>query len=163
MIRARALEDIELDSLAQLWFDAWRDGHAEIVPDAVMRARTRESCRARLAKMRPATRVAGPVGTPVGFHFIKEDELEQFFVAASSRGTGIAAVLLTDAEAQLRSKGVATAWLACAIGNERAARFYEKNGWHRAGAMINRLDLAGEPFDLEVWRYEKDLSQRSRS
>jgi hypothetical protein len=50
------------------------------------------------------------------------------------------------------------AWLACAIGNERAARFYEKRGWHRAGTMINHLVTAEGEFHLEVWRYEKHLT-----
>jgi hypothetical protein len=47
--------------------------------------------------------------------------------------------------------------LACAIGNEQAARFYEKCGWHRAGTMINNLDTTEGVFPLEVWRYEKRL------
>jgi hypothetical protein len=49
-------------------------------------------------------------------------------------------------------------WLACAIGNERAARFYEKSGWRRIGTMVSRLDTANGPFDLGVWRYEKRLA-----
>jgi hypothetical protein len=53
--------------------------------------------------------------------------------------------------------GVWVAWLACAIGNERAARFYEKRGWRRAGNMINELETADGIFPLEVWRYEKRL------
>jgi hypothetical protein len=53
--------------------------------------------------------------------------------------------------------GVWVAWLACAIGNERAARFYEKRGWMRAGNMINELETPGGRFRLKVWRYEKRL------
>jgi len=49
------------------------------------------------------------------------------------------------------------AWLACAIGNERAARFYEKCGWRRVGKMINPLDTPDGVLPLEVWRYEKRL------
>ena len=33
---------------------------------------------------------------------------------------------------------VEVAWLACAIGNDRAARFYEKSGWRRAGRRSTR-------------------------
>ena len=50
------------------------------------------------------------------------------------------------------------AWLACAIGNDRAARFYEKCGWTRMGTMINEAETSRGPFSLEVWRYEKQLS-----
>jgi len=41
---------------------------------------------------------------------------------------------------------VLIAWLACAIGNERAARFYEKCGWHRTGVVTSRLDAPSGNF-----------------
>jgi RimJ/RimL family protein N-acetyltransferase len=68
--------------------------------------------------------------------------------------------LLADAEARLSELGVETAWLACAIGNARAARFYEKCGWRRAGTMINHAETSSGTFPLEVWRYEKLLESR---
>jgi len=92
---------------------------------------------------------------------LKDDELHQLFVAAAARGTGAAAILIGDAEGQLSDKGVATAWLACAIGNERAARFYEKSGWRRAGNFVSRLELPDGTLLMEVWRYEKDLRARA--
>jgi ribosomal protein S18 acetylase RimI-like enzyme len=101
--------------------------------------------------------VAGSPGEPVGFYVVKDDELYQLFVAAEARGTGVAAALMTDAEAQLAQSGVETAWLACAIGNERAARFYEKCGWRRVGTMSNEAETSEGTFLLQVWRYEKDL------
>ena len=54
--------------------------------------------------------------------------------------------------------GVETAWLACAIGNERAARFYEKCGWRRIGTMTNEAETSERTFLLEAWRYEKTLN-----
>ena len=89
---------------------------------------------------------------------VKDAELYQFYVSAGSRGSRVAGALIADAEARLAASGVATAWLACAIGNERAARFYAKHGWHRVGTMINRLDTPSGAFLLEVWRYEKSLA-----
>jgi ribosomal protein S18 acetylase RimI-like enzyme len=88
---------------------------------------------------------------------VKDAELYQLFVSAQSRGSGVAAALLADGEARLAASGVQTAWLACAIGNERAARFYEKHGWHRVGNMINRSDTPSGEYLLDVWRYEKPL------
>jgi hypothetical protein len=64
--------------------------------------------------------------------------------------------LRPDAEARLARAGVELAWLACAIGNERAARFYEKSGWRRAGTVVYQADAAAG-VALEVWRYEKAL------
>jgi ribosomal protein S18 acetylase RimI-like enzyme len=92
---------------------------------------------------------------------LKGDELYQLYVSAQARGSGVAAALMADAEARLAEAGVATAWLACAIGNERAARFYEKCGWRRAGTMINELDTPDGMFPLEVWRYEKSVTRRA--
>jgi ribosomal protein S18 acetylase RimI-like enzyme len=93
----------------------------------------------------------------VGFCIVKADELYQLYVSSQARGSGAAAALVADAEARLAQSGVQTAWLACAIGNERAARFYEKCGWKRAGTMISQLDTKEGIFPLEVWRYEKVL------
>jgi ribosomal protein S18 acetylase RimI-like enzyme len=83
-------------------------------------------------------------------------------VSARARGSGVAAALVADAEARLGASGVGTAWLACAIGNERAARFYEKCGWHRAGTVVEYLEIPNGTFPLEVWRYEKSLERPAR-
>lgn len=147
----------ELDALAELWNDAWQDAHAAILPAELARQRTRESFRVRLAEALARVRVVGQEGAPLGFCMVKDDELYQLFVAAAARGTGVAAALMRDAERRLAAGGVRTAWLACAIGNHRAARFYEKQGWHRAGVMTSRLDTVAGEFRLEVWRYEKAL------
>ena len=147
----------ELDALARLWFEAWQDGHRAVVPAALARVRTLESFRARLSAALPRVRVVGPAGAPVGFCIIQDDELYQLFVDRSARGTGVAAALLADGEARLKANGVRMAWLACAIGNDRAARFYEKSGWHRTGTITSRLETIAGVFLLDVWRYEKTL------
>jgi GNAT superfamily N-acetyltransferase len=97
------------------------------------------------------------VGAPAGFYFLKGAELYQFYVSSDARGSGIAAVLMADAEARLRERDVHTTWLACAIGNHRAARFYEKCGWSRTGTVTDQVEVPGGTFALEVWRYEKSL------
>ena len=153
----RAARDAVLDRLARIWFDGWRDGHLAIVPAALARLRTLESFRERIAAAMPDTRVAESDGRIVGFVTFKSDEVYQFFVAAEARGTGVAADLLDDAEQYLRSRGVATAWLACAIGNDRAARFYEKRGWRRAATILYQAETSEGPFPIENWRYEKTL------
>jgi GNAT superfamily N-acetyltransferase len=153
----RTAEEVEIDQLAKVWHDGWHDAHAQIVPAELVRLRTLESFRNRLQAALPNIRVVGPSGAPVGFCIVREDELYQLFVSAQSRGSGVAATLVADAETRLSDIGVETAWLACAIGNERAARFYEKCGWHRAGTMINEAETSAGTFPLEVWRYEKSL------
>jgi ribosomal protein S18 acetylase RimI-like enzyme len=153
----RPAEDGEVDHLAQVWYDGWQDAHAQILPAELRRLRTLESFRERLRAALSDIRAVGPPGAPVGFCIVKEDELYQLYVSAQSRGSGVAAALIADAEARLAAAGVATAWLACAIGNDRAARFYEKCGWTRTGTIVIQLETLNGLFPLDVWRYEKSL------
>lgn len=157
---ARPADPSEISVLARLWYDGWQDAHAAVLPAALARARTLESFVERMAAALADVRVIGPQGAPLGFSMLKGDELYQFYVASEARGAGIAAALIADAEVLMSERGVETAWLACAIGNTRAARFYEKSGWYLARTMVSRLDTADGPFDLEVWRYEKNLAGR---
>lgn len=147
----------ELDELAKLWYDGWHDAHAQILPAELTAGRTLESFQERLRAALPNIRVADSSGAAVGFYIVKDDELYQLYVSAQSRGSGVAAALIADAEARLSGMGVGTAWLACAIGNERAARFYEKCGWHRVGTVDYLAETSTGQFVLQVWRYEKAL------
>jgi GNAT superfamily N-acetyltransferase len=161
-MNVRPAEMSELDQLATIWYDGWQDAHARILPAALARLRTLESFRERLERALADIRVTGPIGEPTGFVIVKGDELYQLFVAASSRGAGVAAMLIADAEARIAASGASTGWLACAIGNDRAARFYEKQGWRRVGTMINDAETSEGTFPLETWRYEKTVAgQRS--
>jgi ribosomal protein S18 acetylase RimI-like enzyme len=162
MMNVRDADETEIDDLAKVWYDGWQHAHAQILPAELARIRTLESFRDRLQAALPNMRVVGPVGEPVGFCIVKGDELYQLFVAAHARGAGVAAALIADAEARLADAGVEIAWLACAIGNERAARFYEKCGWRRAGTVVNELATPNGIFPLEVWRYEKRLHEPAR-
>jgi ribosomal protein S18 acetylase RimI-like enzyme len=156
-MNVRAAEPAEIDHLAKVWYDAWHEAHAHLVPRALTQLRTFDSLRERIKATLPNVRVVGPRGAPVGFCIVKGDELYQLFVTAEARGSGVAAALLADAEERLAAKSIDTAWLACAIGNERAARFYEKCGWRRVGTMVNYAETANGAFPLEVWRYEKTM------
>ena len=156
----RPAEEQEIDQLANIWYQGWLDAHDQIVPAELKRIRTRESFGPRLKALLSSVRVAGPPGAPLGLCIVKDDELYQLYVSAEARGSGVAAALISHAEALLAEAGYETAWLACAIGNDRAARFYEKCGWRRVGNMINHLEIESGVFDLEVWRYEKALPRR---
>jgi GNAT superfamily N-acetyltransferase len=156
---ARSAEQAELDQLARIWYDGWQDAHARLLPAELARHRTLESFRQRPESSLGNLRVAGPAGRPRGLGLIKDDEVYQLYVAAEARGSGIAAVLMADAEQRIGALGYRTAWLTCAIGNARAARFYQKHGWQRVGNVINTLSTPDGPLALEVWRYEKRLGQ----
>lgn len=154
--KVRPAQDEEIDALADLWYRGWQDAHAAIVPAELTRLRTRESFRQRLRAALPAVRVVGPPGAPIGFCMTKDDELYQLFVAPEGRGRDVAGLLEADAVATLAARGTRVAWLACAIGNDRAARFYEKAGWRRVGTVPSQLETQEGTFSLDVWRYEKE-------
>jgi GNAT superfamily N-acetyltransferase len=154
-MNVRALEAQDINHLARLWHEGWNDAHGKLAPDGLVKARTLELFRERLVAALDDPRVIGPPGAPFGLCMIKDDELYQLYVARQARGTGAAAALIADGEARLAARGFATVWLACAIGNNRAARFYEKCGWVMAREVMNRLETPAGVFELAIWRYEK--------
>lgn len=154
-VRKATADDV--DSLTKIWFDGWRDAHLAIVPAELAEVRTFENFRRRLADGIAEVRVLGDLGKPLGFTLTKNDELDQLYVLAEARGTGVAQKLIKEVEDRLATRGITTAWLGCAIGNNRAARFYEKSGWHLARNYFSEIPVAGGILKLEVWRYEKDL------
>lgn len=153
----RAARGDEIGKLALLWHEGWQDAHAGILPSELAELRTLASFKERLESNFDNLRVVGAPGEPLGLCITKDNELYQLYVARAARGTGVASALLTDAEQRIGARGAGAAWLACAIGNDRAARFYERHGWVRAGRMINRVETPRGEFPLEVWRYEKVL------
>lgn len=156
-MQVRNASEVDIEPLAALWFQGWHDAHAGSFPAEVAAHRTLDVFRARLRARLPSVRVTGDVGEPTGLCIVKGDELDQLYVAATARGTGVAATLVLDAERAIRANGADTAWLKCAIGNDRAARFYEKCGWRRAGVVVSPLESTIGEILCEVWRYEKDL------
>lgn len=149
----------EADALAELWHSGWQDAHASILPAELARHRTLASFRERMREHLGEVRVAVRGDELLGFVMFKDDELYQFYVAAAARGTHVAAELMRDAETVFKSRDIATPWLACAMGNERAARFYAKQGWqHVCNAVLDLPMPDGTIFKLEVWRFEKSLS-----
>lgn len=109
----------------------------------------------------PDTRIAVDGSKLLGFCMTKEDELYQMYVSQQARGSGVAQALIKDAESRIKAAGHEMAWLACAMGNERASRFYEKTGWVKAGQRVVNLDTSEGAFPMEVWRFEKQMTAGS--
>lgn len=153
----RTMTKADLAAAAALWHEGWHDGHAAICPPALTRQRTEASFRDRLSRDVANARVALRADRVAGFHILKDNELYQFFVAPAERGSGLARLLMQDAETALRMADHDRAWLACTVGNARAARFYEKTGWTRMATERMEFETADGPFALDAWRYEKAL------
>lgn len=156
-MQVRPASPSDLEPLARIWYEGWKLAHTGLLPPGLAARRTPESFRERMRDDLSGVRVAGPPVDPAGFCLVRGDELCQLYIDLDARGTGVAAALVADAEECMRAAGVETAWLACAVGNDRAARFYEKQGWRRAGTVMYEPDDAGGAV-VEVWRYEKSLA-----
>ena len=157
-IEIRPALPTDLDALARLWYDVWHETHAPIMPAALAGLRTLQNFRDRLEAALPDIRVSGKPGSPLGFSLIRGDELYQLYLSPAARGTGIAAALLADAESRIEAVGYSTAWLACAIGNETAAKFYSKHGWRLIRTERIEVETAEGLFPVDIWRFEKPLT-----
>ncbi len=145
--------------IAALWHAGWHEAHARIVPPPLVQLRTFKSFAQRSEEHCAITHVARQGDALLGFCMTKDNELYQMFTAPFARSSGVAAALMADAEARFSAAGHSRGWLSCAIGNDRAARFYQKCGWALTDTKIEPLDTSAGKFDLKVWRFEKTLGQ----
>ena len=145
-------------AVAEIWYHGFRDGHLGNVPDEFVAVRTEESFGPRAAKRVDDTVLAIEDGAVAGFIMVVEDEVEQVYVSARHRGSGVAAILLAEAERLVKAKGHERAWLAVAPGNTRARRFYERNGWTDEGLFDYPAQTETGPISVPCHRYVKTWS-----
>ena len=155
MLRPAVRDDAP--AIAAIWHAGWRDGHLGHVPDALVAVRHEGSFRTRAAERLGDTTVAEAGDEIAGFVMIVGDEVEQVYVAAGHRGTGVADALMVEAERQIRHAGHGSAWLAVVAGNARARAFYERRGWTDGGPFTYAAASEDGPIAVPVRRYVKDL------
>jgi GNAT superfamily N-acetyltransferase len=158
MTSIRPASDTDMAAVADLWHEGWHDGHAGHVPDGLTAARTLAAFHERTPPRVADTAVAvDDDGSLLGFVMVADDEVEQVFVAPAGRGTGLAGELLAEAERRVAAAGHSSAWLAVVVGNARARRFYERQGWCDAGDLPYEVTAGGETFVSPCRRYVKSL------
>jgi ribosomal protein S18 acetylase RimI-like enzyme len=152
-LELRAARADDAQAVAEIWEQGWRDGHLGNVPDELVALRTSESFTTRAADRVADTTVATVAGEVAGFVMVVGAEVEQVYVSARHRGSGIANTLLVEAERQVAAGGHPKAWLAVAPGNARARRFYERQGWADEG----RFDYRAAGMTVPCHRYTKPV------
>jgi GNAT superfamily N-acetyltransferase len=155
--RLRPARTGDAGAVATIWRDGWRDGHLGNVPDALVAIRTPESFRTRAAGRVADATVAVAGEEVAGFVMVAGDEVEQVYVAAGHRGSGVAGLLLTEAERLVAAGGHRRAWLAVATGNARARRFYERSGWTDDGPFDYAAAVPGGTIPVPCHRYVKPV------
>jgi putative acetyltransferase len=142
-------------AVADIWHTGWHDAHPGHVPDGLTARRTLEAFHDRAPARVADTTVVEVAGEVAGFIMVVDDEVEQIYVAAAHRGSGLADVLLDEAEHQVADAGHHVAWLAVVVGNQRARRFYEKRGWIDGGDLPYEVTALGETYLSPCRRYIK--------
>ncbi len=148
----------DVDAITDLFHQGWHDVHPGRVPDGLTERRTpaafRDRVSARVAETEDTT-VADVDGTVAGFIMVSGDEAEQVYVDRAFRGSGVASLLLTEAEHQIAAAGHDVAWLVVVRGNDRAQAFYSKQGWVDEGDFDYPVSALGESFISPCRRFTK--------
>ncbi|MBO0845954.1 MAG: GNAT family N-acetyltransferase [Nocardioides sp.] len=156
ILRPATTDDVE--AIADLFHRGWHDAHPGRVPDGLTQRRTREAFLDRVTQRvaeTDETTVAEVDGSIAGFVMIAGDEVEQVYVDRPFRGSGAAALLLTEAERQVAAGGHDVAWLAVVRGNDRAQGFYARQGWVDEGDLDYETTALGETFISPCRRFTK--------
>ncbi|MET7277331.1 GNAT family N-acetyltransferase [Kribbella sp. NPDC005582] len=160
-VSVRPAVPADSDALASIWHLGWADGHRGHVPEELVAIRTKESFWTRAADRIDDATVAVVGDDVAGFVMVVDDEVEQVYVSRDHRGSGVAGVLLTEAERQVRANGHAEAWLAVATGNARARRFYERCGWTDSGPFDYPASVERGTLPVPCHRYVKAVTSVS--
>lgn len=152
----------DVEAIAAIWCAGWPDGHLGHVPGELANHRRLLADFVRLVEPRVAATTVAADGGVIGFVTVRDDEVEQVYVARSVRGSGVAATLLNHAEETIAER-FDVAWLAVVAGNARARRFYVRQGWQDAGPFTYYAEIEGGSFAVPCHRYEKQLGSHHRS
>jgi putative acetyltransferase len=149
----------DVDAIATLFHEGWHDVHPGRVPEGLTARRTPEAFHDRVAQRvaeTEETTVAEIDGEIAGFVMVNDDgEAEQVYVGRAHRGSGVAALLLTEAERQIAVAGHDIAFLAVVRGNDRAQAFYAKQGWVDEGDVDYPVVALGEHFISPCRKFTK--------
>lgn len=156
-VMLRKGSEADVHEIAEIWHLGWRDGHVGFVPQELVEARTEESFRERASERVGEMTVAVVDRAIAGFVLVVDDEVEQLYVASRHRGTGVADVLMGEAERRVRANGHSRGWLAVIAGNARARAFYERRGWRDEGPFEYAAAAENGRISVPSHRYTKQL------
>lgn len=153
-VQIRQAKAADAEAVAAMWHAGWHVAHGAVVAPDLVRLRTPAEFAARTRAHLDQCFVGEVAGEIAGFFMLMEDEVYQFYVGPEHRGSGMAAALMAGAEARLTGR---LAWLACSVGNDRAAAFYAKCGWVHVRTGPYTVETSDGPRVVQEWRFEKQL------
>ena len=172
VVRRGVDDEAEARELAAVHIAAWKWAYRGLMPDGYL-ARLDEQLERRVAlwrtwlgadKTRYAVWVAVEGSAIVGFVSTgpsvtpdagsSEAQLYSIYLLERVAGRGVGQALMTTAASELRRQGYASCMLWVLESNERARRFYEREGWATDGGR--QVD-SSPGFDLIEIRYRITL------
>ena len=167
-ITIRRANDEDAEAVALVWSVAYHDDPGTVGLSASFLAERvfavfRQRVVERIASPLVAVDVAvDAAGQQVGFCVVRDNKVEQFFLARIARGTGAAQKLMARAEQRLAEQGTSTAHLFVFGRNQRARGFYKRCGWTYHHDCAHDVQLSGgRTYTLPgLMRYEKELGSR---
>src|ERR1044071_5339766 len=123
-------------AVARIHVRAWQIGYRGLLPAAYPDSLRAEDRAARYTFGRaegPQTTVAVDGGELVGFATIHGAELCALHVDPDAWGAGVGRAVIDRARAALAAAGVTEAHVWMLVGNARAERFYQRDGWTTDG------------------------------
>lgn len=139
-------------AVARVHVRAWQEAYRGMLPAAYLDALKPEDRAKRYTFERldgPRTIVAVDDGQVLGFVTTKDDELAAINVDPSAWAKGVGKALIAKAREAIAANGHREAQLWMLVGNERAHRFYLRDGWTCDG--VRRTET--------VWGVEVDEIQ----
>jgi ribosomal protein S18 acetylase RimI-like enzyme len=136
MIELRHAVPADALAVARVHVRAWQVGYRGLMPDAYLDGLRAEDRAARYTFDRldgPRTTVAIVDGAIAGFATISGSELSALNVDPDCWSHGVGRALIARARGDLAASGATAARLWVLVGNERAVRFYERDGWATDG------------------------------
>ena len=171
MTEIRNAQPDDAHAIAAVNVESWQAAYRGLLPDSVLAGLSVPDRERTWSKIlvdppaRTAVLLATSDAVVLGFAAVGPDEdstaasqagrLYAIYLRPNQWGCGIGAQLHNAAMDRLRTLGFTHATLWVLDGNERAIRFYHRNGWAADGAQ--RIDQGPEGVDLLELRLRRTL------
>ncbi|MEJ8570262.1 GNAT family N-acetyltransferase [Microbaculum marinum] len=157
-IRFRPACRDDVGTILDIWHEGWWDAHGAVAPDALRRHRARSDTAARIPGILGRAAIAEVDGVAAGFVSVDGNEIVNIYVSRPFRGSGLAPKLLAEGERLIAATGARDCLLWCAAGNERAYRFYLRQGWRDDGVHDHGASTPEGPVPLPCHRMVKEIA-----
>lgn len=149
----------DVPGIVSLYHRTWHESHGPHMPSAERRSRDTTFFLNRIKSLMPNVIVEESDSSIVGFTAWRGAFLGQLFVNSAHRGSGMAGRLMQTAEHRMLQQGASEAELHCLVGNERARRFYEREGWCVCEIVTEMLKGDAGDEGRNFWVMRKALGQ----